>query len=238
MPLRRFASMRKLNRYLIEISIIIIGITISFGVQSHLKEREDNRKQVLAYERIFEDLKQDREYFSLAFENNEQQIKAAKSIVNGPLNQTNFNRIIPYYGTFFNDNTITSIMSTGLLEDFENRALINEILTYYRQDYDFLADAVRFDEEIALQNLLLIAKEAAIDSVSTTSILRHQNESKTPIYSFGDSTAHGLTNNQNFVGLLQAKIWIKMHYNNFVENALKRNLSISEGIQKELKALR
>ena len=132
--------MRKLNRYLIEISIIIIGITISFGVQSHLKDREDNRKQVVAYERIFEDLKQDREYFDLAFENNEQQIKAAKSIINGPLNQTNFNRIIPYYGTFFNDNTITSIMSTGLLEDFENRALINEILTYYRQDYYFLVN--------------------------------------------------------------------------------------------------
>ena len=140
MPLKRFVSMRKLNRYLIEISIIIIGITISFGAQSHLKDREDNRKQVVAYERIFEDLKQDREYFDLAFENNEQQIKAAKSIVNGPLNQTNFNRIIPYYGTFFNDNRITSIMSTGLLEDFENRALINEILTYYRQDYDFLVN--------------------------------------------------------------------------------------------------
>ena len=129
-------------------------------------------------------------------------------------------------------------MSTGLLEDFENRSLINEILTYYRQDYDFLADAVRFDEEIALQNLLLIAKEAAIDSVSTTSIPRHKNDSKTPIYSLGDSTAYELSNNQNFVGLLQAKIWIKIHYNNFVENALKRNLSISEGIQKELEALR
>ena len=140
MPLKLFVSMRKLNRYLIEISIIIIGITISFGAQSHLKDREDSRKQVVAYERIFEDLKQDREYFDLAFENNEQQIKAAKSIVNGPLNQANFNRIIPYYGTFFNDNTITSIMSTGLLEDFENRALINEILTYYRQDYDFLVN--------------------------------------------------------------------------------------------------
>jgi len=97
---------------------------------------------------------------------------------------------------------------------------------------------VRFDEEIALQNLFLIAKEVAIDSVSTTSIQRHQNESKTPTYSFGDSTAHGLTNNQNFVGLLQAKIWIKIHYNNFVENALKRNLSISEGMQKEQKTLR
>ena len=121
-------------------------------------------------------------------------------------------------------------MSTGLLEDFENRALINEILSYYRKDYDLLADAVRFDEEIALQNLLLIAKEAEIDSVSTVIILRNKNDSKTPIYSFRDSTVHGLSNNQNFVGLFQAKIWIKIHYNNFVENALKRNFSISEGM--------
>ena len=237
MSLNRFLSKSNLNRYLIELSIIIVGITISFGVQSRLKDSENHRKQIEAYQRIFEDLKLDREYLNLAFQNNELQTTAAKEIVSGNLNQTNFNQIIPYYGTFFNDNTITSIMSTGLLEDFKNQFLINEILTYYRQDYDFLTDAVRFDEEIALQNLLLIAKEVKIDSVTVTSTLKHQNKTKSALYAFGDSTNHSLLNNNNFVGLLQSKIWVKFVYNNFISNALKRNISISEGIQRELKSM-
>ena len=128
-------------------------------------------------------------------------------------------------------------MSTGLLEDFKNQFLINEILTYYRQDYDFLTDAVRFDEEIALQNLLLVAKEVKIDSVSVTSTLKHQNKTKSALYAFGDSTNDSLLNNNNFVGLLQSKIWVKFVYNNFISNALKRNISISEGIQRELKSM-
>ena len=124
----------------------------------------------------------------MAFANNEIQIAAAREIVAGNLNQTSFNQIVTYYGTFFNDNTITSIMSTGLLEDFDNQVLISEVLTYYRQDYDFLDDAARFDEEVALQNLLLIAAEVRIDSVSTTNILRQQNNTETAFYSFSDST--------------------------------------------------
>ena len=74
-------------------------------------------------------------------------------------------------------------------------------------------------EEIALQNLLLIAKEVKIDSVSVTSALKHQNKTKSALYAFGDSTNDSLLNNNNFVGLLQSKIWVKFVYNNFISNS-------------------
>ena len=237
MSIKRVFSKSKINQYFIELSIIVVGITLSFAVQSHLTDSENTRKQIEAYRRISEDLALDREYFNMAFANNEIQIAAAREIVAGNLNQTNFNQIVTYYGTFFNDNTITSIMSTGLLEDFENQALISEVLTYYRQDYDFLDDAARFDEEVALQNLLLIAAEVRIDSVSTTNILRQQNNTETAFYSFSDSTKSMLKKNNNFIGLLQSKIWVKYVYNNFISNALKRNISISAKIHEELSAL-
>ena len=88
-----------------------------------------------------------------------------------------------------------------------------------------------------MQNLLLIAAEVRIDSVSTTNILRQQNNTETAFYSFSDSTKSMLKKNKNFIGLVQSKIWVKYVYNNFISNALKRNMSISAKIHGELAAL-
>ena len=46
-----------------------------------------------------------------------------------------------------------------------------------------------------------------------------------------------LKKNKNFIGLVQSKIWVKYVYNNFISNALKRNMSISAKIHGELAAL-
>ena len=228
---------KKLGYYLTEISIISIGITISFSVQTYLNKLDNKEKQIEAYERILVDLERDRAYFNQAYINNERQIQSSKEIVSGYLTQENFNRNITYYGTFFNDNTIASIKSTGLLEDFDNKTLINDLLTYYRQDYDFLTDAVEWDEKIALESILLVAREVEIDSISTENNFTHTNKTKTALYSIGDKSIESLKLNSNFMGLLQTKIWVKFVYNNFLSNALIRNQDITKRIEKELQLM-
>ena len=60
-------------------------------------------------------------------------------MANGNLNQS---EEIDYrkHGTYFNDDTIIPVMSTGHLENFRNEALIDDILPSYRHDYDFQTD--------------------------------------------------------------------------------------------------
>ena len=233
--LKKFFSTKSCVGYLFDLIIIVFGITISFWLQSRYNTSENLRKQKGAYERILADLELDRTYLELAFANNQSQVIAAQEIIRGAINEDNFNHIIHYYGTFFNDNTINSIRSTGLLENFANKKLINELLTYYRQNYDFLTHAARFDEKIAIENILHVASTIQIDSVSIKDHILHQNKSKTARFGINERTKYDLINNEKFIGLLNSKVWIKSAYNNSIERAIEKNLSLAMAIEEELK---
>lgn len=224
---------KSILKYLIEFLIIVLGISISFYIQQRAKEKDNKIKQREGLLRILEDLKSDEFIFKLTLSTNNKQIEAANEILAGNINEENYNIIIPYFGTFLNDTSIKSLMSTGTIDGYNNQHLITEILKYYRNDYDFIIDQSQADESLMFRRLNYVVDHIQIDSVSH-SRKTDFGDLKMPHFYISTLELKKLEKDPVYKGFLNNLIYIKISYNYFVNNGLKKNESLQESIQKEV----
>lgn len=224
---------KSILKYLIEFLIIVLGISISFYIQQRTKEKDNKIKQREGLLRILEDLKSDEFIFKLTLSTNNKQIEAANEILSGNINEENYNIIIPYFGTFLNDTSIKSLMSTGTIDGYNNQHLITEILKYYRNDYDFIIDQSQADESLMFRRLNYVVDHIQIDSVSH-SRKTDFGDLKMPHFYISNLELKKLEKDPVYKGFLNNLIYIKISYNYFVNNGLKKNESLQESIKKEV----
>jgi len=157
---------KKLIRYSLDFLIIVLGISLSFWLQNNAEQEKITVKQHDGLLRILEDLKSDASLFELTLNTNSMQMEAANTILAGEILEALYNVTVPYFGTFFNDTAIQSLMSTGIVDTYSNQELITSLLKYYRNDYDFIADQSSADEKIMFDRLSFVSQRIQLDSVS------------------------------------------------------------------------
>lgn len=153
---------KRLGKYLIEIVIIIIGITLSFALNEWNQKQSDNEDYYEYLESLRQDIKIDslqmvndyRSYFNIS-KGAELILRyddkyRADSLISFALaveNLTNFIEFLP------NNNTFQMLSSTGGFRVFENKELVKEIIQLYKYDYEFIR--MMGDEALAERRLLL-----------------------------------------------------------------------------------
>ncbi len=137
----------KIGRYLIEIVIIIIGITLSFA----LNEWNQKKSEKEEYFEYLENLKQDIKIDSVQMVNDYKSYisisKGAGLILryddrNRKDSLLNFAMAVDGLSNFIeflpNNNTFQVLSSTGGFNVFENKDLVKEIVQLYKYDYAFI----------------------------------------------------------------------------------------------------
>ena len=160
--------------------------------------------------------------FELTLRTNTHQIQASKQILNNSISNDNYNLTVPYFGTFLNDTAIKSLMSTGLIEGYDNQELITDLLKYYRNDYDFVKDQSEGDEKLMFQRLEYVTKNFEIDSVSLNK-KSNFGDLNMPYFYLSKEVLSKLQKDKIYRSFLNNIIYIKIAYNNFVGSALKKN---------------
>jgi hypothetical protein len=225
-----------LLKYSLEFLVIVMGISLSFYLQQYVKGKDDIKKQKESLVRILQDLKSDDAIFDLTISTNENQIKAAERILKGELNNKDYNLTVPYFGTFFNDTSIKSLMNTQVISSFKNQDLITNILKYYKNDYDFIIDQSSADEDLMFKRLDYVSQNVLIDSVSYSN-QKLFGEFKLPYFNISNLELNKLKLKSTYLSYLNTFIFIKISYNNFVKKAKDSNLKLQLLIKEEIKVL-
>ena len=183
---------------------------------------------------MLKDLKLDEFIFELTLRTNTHQIQASKQILNNSISNDNYNLTVPYFGTFLNDTAIKSLMSTGLIEGYDNQELITDLLKYYRNDYDFVKDQSEGDEKLMFQRLEYVTKNFEIDSVSLNK-KSNFGDLNMPYFYLSKEVLSKLQKDKIYRSFLNNIIYIKIAYNNFVGSALKKNRELQTKTSNQIK---
>ena len=206
----------------------------SFTLQEYSKQNANLKKQQDGLKRVLKDLKLDEFIFELTLRTNTHQIQASKQILNNSISNDNYNLTVPYFGTFLNDTAIKSLMSTGLIEGYDNQELITDLLKYYRNDYDFVKDQSEGDEKLMFQRLEYVTKNFEIDSVSLNK-KSNFGDLNMPYFYLSKEVLSKLQKDKIYRSFLNNIIYIKIAYNNFVGSALKKNRELQTKTSNQIK---
>ena len=220
-------------KYLFEFFVLVFGITLSFYLQEYGEDLNSIQKQKEGLTRILEDLTSDEAIFKLTLMSNESQIKTTKQLLGGVITATIYNKTVPYFGTFFNDTSIKSLIATGVVENYHNQQMITDILKYYRNDYDFITDQSSADEVLCFKRIDYVAKTIQIDSVSDL-VQTDFGGIKMPYFYIAQKELDKLKKDSYFRGQLQNMIYVKSSYNTFVKEAIETNQTLQQMIKEEI----
>jgi len=196
-------------KYLFEFFVLVFGITLSFYLQEYGEDLNSIQKQKEGLTRILEDLTSDEAIFKLTLMSNESQIKTTKQLLGGVITAAIYNKTVPYFGTFFNDTSIKSLIATGVVENYHNQQMITDILKYYRNDYDFIADQSSADEKIMFDRLSFVSQRIQLDSVSQIKQSLF-GEIPMPYFHITQNQLNTLQNDPNYKGHLNTLRYIKI----------------------------
>lgn len=145
--LRNTSLPKRLGRYLIEIIIIIIGITLSFALDDWDKRQSEQKDYKGYLENLLQDItidssqmvndftsyhyKSEAISFFLRFDSWENP-DSLMELGSGLSTLSNFVEFLP------NDNTYQMLSSTGGFKVFSNRELVSEMIHLYTYDYAYI----------------------------------------------------------------------------------------------------
>jgi len=158
---------KKLGRYLTEILVIIIGITLSFALNEWNKSRNDHK----AYKNHLENLTNDLE---IDFKQMNSDIASVSRIQKSlmyalkynPSNRDSIPRLseainetMSYINFLPNNNTYRMLNSTGGLDVFRNKELVSELNKLYQYDYAYIEMMEKHKDKVLYSHLLPLLYE-------------------------------------------------------------------------------
>lgn len=153
---------KKMGRYLIEILVIIIGITLSFALNEWNKSRNDHK----AYENHLESLTKDLEIDSKQMKSDIESVNRIKrslmyALEYDPANRDSIpilsqaiNEMMSYINFLPNNNTYRMLNNTGGLDVFKNKELVSELNQLYQYDYAYIEMMEEHKDNILYQHLM------------------------------------------------------------------------------------
>ena len=161
------STTKRLSRYLTEILVIIIGITLSFA----LNEWNNNRNEYEAYKNHLENLSSDLEIDFKQMKSDRESVNNIKKnltyslkynpadIESIPKLSNAINEIMSYINFLPNNNTFQMLNSTGGLAVFKNKELVSELNQLYQYDYAYIEMMERQKDRVLYEHLMPLLYE-------------------------------------------------------------------------------
>ncbi len=156
---------RSLGIFLLEVSAIIIGLTVSFMIDEWRQEQKQRKQEVEILKSIAEDLKADREFVHMSIQWCNQKTDIRNSLLNlsdvktvkKDTLQRWINDLIGFNGFMPNDHTYKSIAADArtIITDTKLR---EKLQTYYSWDYGLAYDWEEHDKKLAEERKTYIRK--------------------------------------------------------------------------------
>ena len=150
------------KNHLVELLVVILGITIAFTIDKLAEQRKENREMQVAMEAIMDDLRRDiRVFNSSQIPNNQERVDQLNYIIDELKKENIQNDSLPrlVQGVFGSMNsrvtnaTYESLKSAGKLEDIPNVNVRRRIISFYQSNYpqsDYLSNTnTAFSKQIA-----------------------------------------------------------------------------------------
>ena len=153
---------KRLGRYLAEILVIIIGITLSFALNEWNKSRNDHK----AYENHLENLSSDLEIDFKQMKSDSKSVNDIKrnliyTLKYDPMNRDSVPKlsgaidgIMSYINFLPNNNTFRMLNSTGGLGIFKNKELVSELNQLYQYDYAYIEMMEKQKDQVLYSHLM------------------------------------------------------------------------------------
>jgi hypothetical protein len=225
-------------RYIFEIFIIVFSVTVSFYIQELINKKEKIELKNKALNGVLMELEKDVNIFNNALGILKRRVIIGEEFLNGAISNPKLNELMLTYSFTGQNSNYNSLVSTGVIEFINEKALSTELVDYYERRYDMIQDMSEQLKKLYFEFLNYMKLNYPINSMDSIDDIKNFQEWSTFLkvtqFNFSDKTLNKLNSDSIFKNHVYNIKRVILFYVKFYEDALLVNENLSSLINDEL----
>ena len=226
-------------RYIFEIFIIVFSVTVSFYIQEVINKKEKIELKNKALNGVLMELEKDVNIFNNALGILKRRVIMGEEFLNGAASNLKLNELMMTYSFTGQNSNYNSLVSTGVIEFINDKALSTELVDYYERRYDMIQDMSEQLKKLYFEFLYFMKLNYPISSMDSIDDIENFQEWSTFLkvtqFNFSEKTLNKLNSDSIFRNQVYNIKRVILFYVKFYEDALIVNENLSSLIDNELK---
>ena len=226
-------------RYIFEIFIIVFSVTVSFYIQEVINKKEKIELKNKALYGVLMELEKDVNIFNNALGILKRRVIMGEEFLNGGVSNRKLNELMMTYSFTGQNSNYNSLVSTGVIEFINDKALSTELVDYYERRYDMIQDMSEQLKKLYFEFLYFMKLNYPISSMDSIDDIENFQEwtifLKVTQFEFSEKTLNKLNSDSIFRNQVYNIKRAILFYVKFYEDALIVNENLSSLIDNELK---
>jgi hypothetical protein len=226
-------------RYIFEIFIIVFSVTVSFYIQEVINKKEKIELKNKALNGVLMELEKDVNIFNNALGILKHRVVMGEEFLNGGVSNPKLNELMMTYSFTGQNSNYNSLVSTGVIEFINDKALSTELVDYYERRYDMIHDMSEQLKKLYFEFLYFMKLNYPISSMDSIDDIENFQEWSTFLkvtqFNFSEKTLNKLNSDSIFRNQVYNIKRVILFYVKFYEDALIVNENLSSLIDNELK---
>ena len=226
-------------RYIFEIFIIVFSVTVSFYIQEVINKKEKIELKNKALNGLLMELEKDVNIFNNALGILKRRVIMGEEFLNGGVSNRKLNELMMTYSFTGQNSNYNSLVSTGVIEFINDKALSTELVDYYERRYDMIQDMSEQLKKLYFEFLYFMKLNYPISSMDSIDDIENFQEWSTFLkvtqFNFSEKTLNKLNSDSIFRNQVYNIKRVILFYVKFYEDALIVNENLSSLIDNELK---
>ena len=226
-------------RYIFEIFIIVFSVTVSFYIQEVINKKEKIELKNKALNGLLMELEKDVNIFNNALGILKRRVIMGEEFLNGGVSNLKLNELMMTYSFTGQNSNYNSLVSTGVIEFINDKALSTELVDYYERRYDMIQDMSEQLKKLYFEFLYFMKLNYPISSMDSIGDIENFQEWSTFLkvtqFNFSEKTLNKLNSDSIFRNQVYNIKRVILFYVKFYEDALIVNENLSSLIDNELK---
>ena len=226
-------------RYIFEVFIIVFSVTISFYIQEVINKKEKIELKNKALNGVLIELEKDVNIFNNASGILKRRVILGEEFLNGGISNGKLNELMMTYSFTGQNSNYNSLVSTGVIEFINDKALSTELVDYYERRYDMIQDMSEQLKKLYFEFLYFMKLNYPISSMDSIDDIENFQEwsafLKVTQFNFSEKTLNKLNSDSIFRNQVYNIKRVILFYVKFYEDALIVNKNLSSLIDNELK---
>ena len=226
-------------RYIFEIFIIVFSVTVSFYIQEVINKKEKIELKNKALNGLLMELEKDVNIFNNALGILKRRVIMGEEFLNGGVSNLKLNELMMTYSFTGQNSNYNSLVSTGVIEFINDKALSTELVDYYERRYDMIQDMSEQLKKLYFEFLYFMKLNYPISSMDSIDDIENFQEWSTFLkvtqFNFSEKTLNKLNSDSIFRNQVYNIKRVILFYVKFYEDALIVNENLSSLIDNELK---
>ena len=226
-------------RYIFEIFIIVFSVTVSFYIQELINKKEKIELKNKALNGVLIELEKDVNVFNNALGILKRRVSMGEEFLNGEVSNSKLNELMMTYSFTGQNSNYNSLVSTGVIEFINKKALSTQLVDYYERRYDMILDMSEQLKKLYFEFLYFMKLNYPISSMDSIDDIENFQEwtifLKVTQFEFSEKTLNKLNSDSIFRNQVYNIKRAILFYVKFYEDALIVNENLSFLINDELK---